>query len=130
MQKVVVGLFLDVEQGKILLAKRHPFSQLAGYWEFPGGMQETGESEQGCLERQMFQGFNVNCQAFDAFHEVMSRDESKPITFVALLAKLMDTDLQPQLHEEVKWVDMDDLLDYQLVPDEREIAEKLIAAIQ
>ena len=129
MVHVVVGLFIDVETGQILLAKRHPFSSLAGYWELPGGAMEAGEDVQGCLERQMFQSFNVNIHALSVFHELQTEYDGQQFQFTALFAKLLDSELQPQIHEAVKWVELDELLDLELVSATREIGEKLLEAI-
>ena len=38
---------LICRKGKVLIAKRGRGSHLGGFWEFPGGKQEEGESQQG-----------------------------------------------------------------------------------
>ena len=129
MVQVVVGLFINVETGQILLAKRHHFSSLAGYWELPGGVMEAGEDVQGCLERQMFQSFNVNIQALNPFYELQTAYDGQHYQFTALFAKLLDSELQPQIHEAVQWVGLDAWLDLELVSATREIGEKLLDAI-
>ncbi len=131
MQKVVVGLFINTKTAQVLIAKRHSFSPLAGHWEFPGGMLEAGESPQGCLERQIFQLFNANCQALNEFCSYELEYQGAPMQFTALLAQLdEDADLQAQLHEELKWVEIDRLLDYTFVPAQLEIAEKLVSLVK
>jgi 8-oxo-dGTP diphosphatase len=37
----------------ILLARRSPGEKLAGFWEFPGGKVENGESPEECLAREL-----------------------------------------------------------------------------
>src|SRR3989338_9091642 len=46
---------------RILIAQRKPEVFLGGYWEFPGGKIEDGESVQDCLAREVYEelGFRV-----------------------------------------------------------------------
>ncbi|MCA1796602.1 MAG: NUDIX domain-containing protein [Geobacteraceae bacterium] len=48
-----VGAAIIVEQGRILLGQRLVGSRLGGYWEFPGGKVEPGESVSECIEREV-----------------------------------------------------------------------------
>ena len=55
---VAAGI-IQREDGKILLARRKPGSHLAGYWEFPGGKIEEGESPEECLERELLEELGI-----------------------------------------------------------------------
>jgi 8-oxo-dGTP diphosphatase len=37
----------------VLLARRPPGERLAGFWEFPGGKVEKGETPEACLAREL-----------------------------------------------------------------------------
>ena len=49
---VMAGLLLD-RHGRVLLAQRLPGKHLAGYWEFPGGKLEPGETPLAALAREL-----------------------------------------------------------------------------
>jgi 8-oxo-dGTP diphosphatase len=49
---LLVTAALIVTDGKILAARRASNRHLAGFWEFPGGKVETGESPEPCLARE------------------------------------------------------------------------------
>lgn len=51
-QAVVVCGILEDAQGRIFLARRGADQALAGYWEFPGGKAEPGESLEAALCRE------------------------------------------------------------------------------
>jgi len=47
-------------QSKILLARRAAHKPQAGYWEFPGGKIEEGESPEACLKRELLEELNIS----------------------------------------------------------------------
>jgi len=49
---VAVGVLIDA-QGRFLLTSRPPGKVYAGYWEFPGGKVEAGESIEQALRREL-----------------------------------------------------------------------------
>jgi 8-oxo-dGTP diphosphatase len=49
---VAVGVLID-SKGCVLLTRRLKGTDLAGYWEFPGGKVEGGESVQTALAREL-----------------------------------------------------------------------------
>ena len=49
---VAVGVLID-SKGCVLLTRRVKGTHLAGYWEFPGGKVEAGESVQTALAREL-----------------------------------------------------------------------------
>lgn len=125
MISVVVGIFINPDNGTILLVKRNGMGQFPGCWEFPGGQQEVGESTDECLERQLFQTFNSSCQVYKIFEENVYCVGTQEIKFSALLAKL-EEDIQLSVHEDFKWLPLSHLLDEELVPAMRPIAEKIV----
>ena len=40
-----------IQNDQILLTRRGPNEKLSGFWEFPGGKVEDGESLSACVER-------------------------------------------------------------------------------
>ena len=51
---VAVGVLIDA-QGRFLLTTRPPGKVYAGYWEFPGGKVEHGESIEQALRRELYE---------------------------------------------------------------------------
>ncbi len=56
----VVVLVLENHQGDILLTQRKEPQHLAGYWEFPGGKIEAGESTIEALQRECKEELDYN----------------------------------------------------------------------
>ncbi|MDE2120000.1 MAG: NUDIX domain-containing protein, partial [Betaproteobacteria bacterium] len=56
--QVVAGVLLAPDQS-FLLASRPPGKVYAGYWEFPGGKVEAGESPRAALDRELEEELGV-----------------------------------------------------------------------
>jgi len=55
---VAVGVLIDTE-GRFLLTTRPPGKVYAGYWEFPGGKLEVGETVAQALRRELQEEIGV-----------------------------------------------------------------------
>ena len=51
LMEVAAGLVF--RDGKVLITQRRPQDQLGGFWEFPGGKREAGETWEECLRREL-----------------------------------------------------------------------------
>jgi 8-oxo-dGTP diphosphatase len=59
---VAVGVLIDAE-GRFLLTTRPPGKVYAGYWEFPGGKVEPGESIEQALRRELHEELGISIAA-------------------------------------------------------------------
>lgn len=126
-QIVAAGALIDAD-GRVLLARRPAGKPLAGFWEFPGGKLEAGESPEACLIRELHEELGLDswqsCLAplsfashdYDSFHLIL------------LLFVCRRWQNSPQAKEggELAWVRAPRLGDYEMPPANR----PLIAALQ
>jgi 8-oxo-dGTP diphosphatase len=59
---VAVGVLLDAD-GRFLLTSRPEGKVYAGYWEFPGGKLEAGESVEQALRRELLEELGITIGA-------------------------------------------------------------------
>ncbi|MEL0153328.1 MAG: 8-oxo-dGTP diphosphatase MutT [Halieaceae bacterium] len=55
---VAVGVLID-ETNSVFLARRQKGTHLEGYWEFPGGKVESGETVEAALARELSEELGV-----------------------------------------------------------------------
>src|SRR3954447_23364660 len=53
MKRIDAAIAIVVKDGKILVCQRKDGDTFGGYWEFPGGKCEAGESLEQCLAREL-----------------------------------------------------------------------------
>jgi 8-oxo-dGTP diphosphatase len=64
---VAVGVLIDAE-GRFLLTSRPEGKVYAGYWEFPGGKLEAGESVESALRRELHEELGIAIAAVEPWN--------------------------------------------------------------
>src|SRR5256885_9809071 len=59
MNRVDAAIAIVVRAGKVLVCQRKDDDTFGGYWEFPGGKQEDGETLEQCLARELREELNI-----------------------------------------------------------------------
>jgi 8-oxo-dGTP diphosphatase len=87
-----------------MLARRAEGKHLAGYWEFPGGKIEAGESPEICLERELYEELGVKADIKDFFMENIHQYESKTIRLLAYWTTIGSEGVTLVDHDEYCWL--------------------------
>jgi 8-oxo-dGTP diphosphatase len=114
------------ENGRILIAKRKEGEFQGGKWEFPGGKIEDGETPEECLKRELREELGIDTRIGEFIGA--SRHAFTCQTSIELLAyrafHLSGTP-QPLDHEEIRWVPLAELNNYEFPPADKPILAKL-----
>jgi mutator protein MutT len=113
------------QNGMVLITKRPAGSHLAGYWEFPGGKQEAGETLEECLEREMKEELGVEVRAGKRLLTVDHEYENRIISLYFFYCTHMGGELKPLGCEEIRWVHPEDLRQYRFPPPDERIIQLL-----
>ncbi len=124
--KVVTAAVIWDDSGRVLVAQRKQGQQLGLKWEFPGGKVEAGETLEECLEREIHEEMGIKIFVAGRVVMVDHKYESFDIRLCAMMAEIVEGDLNLNDHEKVMWVDPRKLLDVDLTPADQEIAKALI----
>jgi 8-oxo-dGTP diphosphatase len=115
-----------IENGRVILTRRKHDQSLAGYWEFPGGKIEEGETPQICLEREIFEELGVRVKTGLILAESVYQYEHGKIRLIALFTELIDKQIVLEVHDKAEWVRLVDVLDYKLAPADISIAKTVM----
>lgn len=122
-QPIAVVAAILVDRGKVMLARRCHGKYLAGYWEFPGGKIENGESAEMCLVRELFEEFGVKVQVEDFVESVTHAYPDFTIELHGYRATVLEGEFVLTDHDSIKWVDPSQLLEHQLAPADIPLAK-------
>jgi 8-oxo-dGTP diphosphatase len=121
----VAAAFL-IHDKKVFIARRAPSRPLAGKWEFPGGKVETDESVQVCLARELAEEFGIKVAVGAFVAQALHQRDNETFHILAHRAAWLAGDFVPVDHDRWAWAGPDDLLEYELLPADVELARSLI----
>lgn len=128
--QVSVAIIFD-NNNRILVGKRSKDKPLAGFWEFPGGKIESGESAEEALKRELFEELFLKDQEdyhIDNFFGVFkSNYKNRNFDLNVFLCKTKSKliiDNHP-VHEEIKFLTKEEILNINLIPSNIKIIKKI-----
>lgn len=120
---VNVAAAIIINDSKILIAKRPASKFLGGYWEFPGGKIEAGESPENCLHRELAEELDITVK-INTFLTEQTYDYGEFVVCLKVfLCTLVSKKIVLNDHDEYQWVKKDDLLSYKLAPADIPLVE-------
>ncbi|WP_413581312.1 (deoxy)nucleoside triphosphate pyrophosphohydrolase [Bdellovibrio sp. HCB288] len=94
----------DDSEMRILLVRRGPGQSGAGFWEFPGGKVEPGESPEQALRREIDEELGIQISVGDLVGELDFDYPSKTIRLRVYEATTTDSQLTLSEHDALKWL--------------------------
>ena len=94
--------------GRFLVTRRLAGSHLSGYWEFPGGKCDPGETHEACLARELREELGVDVRIGD---EIVVIEHAYPERTVRLHFRRCEITGEPRplLDQEMRWVSRDEM---------------------
>lgn len=111
---VVAGIIQ--KEGKFLLARRKPGSHLEGFWEFPGGKVEAGETPELSLVRELAEELSISTRTGAFLAESVHDYGDKQVRLMAFFSTYLGGDLILESHDKVQWVSVDEIESFLLAP--------------
>ncbi|WP_439882332.1 8-oxo-dGTP diphosphatase MutT [Pontibacter sp. MBLB2868] len=124
MIEVTAGVIENNE--KYLIARRAPGKHLAGLWEFPGGKLEAGETYEECLTRELKEELNLDVTVQDHIADSIFKYGDKQIHLRAYFAKSESSEVISIDHDEVRWVGLGELAEYDFAPADLPIINAML----
>lgn len=112
----VAAAILENQNGEILIARRKPGKKLPGFWEFPGGKIESGETPQQCLIRELHEEMNLVIEVSDYIGESIYHYEQGPIRLIAYKGKITSGEIRLADHDQYEWLNIQGLKNANLAP--------------
>lgn len=121
--KVVCGIIF--KDDLVLICRRKPEKSLGGYWEFPGGKVEDGESYEESLLRELIEELNLKVEIKQRFFETVYHYDDGAIKLISFICETKNIATESTDHDQLEWVEVSDLLNWKLAPADIPIANAL-----
>lgn len=111
------------KDGKILICQRPEGKSLAGFWEFPGGKQEPGESLESCLQRELKEELDLDIKDIHPLYTIDRPENNLHIHFFTCSP---DGSEPHQLeHQAIRWIDSDEIKGFRFCPSDAKLIKSV-----
>jgi len=127
MTAIIVTAAVIERDGCFLVTRRQKGVHLEGYWEFPGGKCDAGESLAACLARELREELDVDARVGV---EVFTTTHIYPERRVELhfLQCELEGEPRPLIGQEMRWVPRAELGSFEFPPADAKLIEILRTA--
>tara|TARA_B110000438_G_scaffold201713_1_gene193232 strand:+ start:154 stop:525 length:372 start_codon:yes stop_codon:yes gene_type:complete len=122
--KVVAAIISNGDY--FLIAQRSKNKHLALKWEFPGGKVNKGESLKNALKREIKEELNIEIAIHKKIGKELYQDEKINITIYYFKCTKSFGKIYLNEHEDVKWILIKDMHNYDFAEADARIVKKLI----
>jgi len=114
------------KNNRILIAQKGPTDKRALKWEFPGGKIDPGETPEQCLARELMEEFEIEISVGDLFTDSIFIYPEGQLYILAYFCTWSGGEMNPTEHADYKWVLAEELDQFDFVPSDLPIAQKLM----
>ena len=114
------------DRRQILIDRRKPEGFFGGFWEFPGGKQEPGESVEACIEREIREELGIEIAVGERLIAIDHDYSHFRVSLNVHHCRHLTGEPQPLECDEVRWVALDEIDQFPFP----EANEKIIEALR
>ena len=126
-ERVVVVAAVVEKDGSFLVTRRLDGTHLAGYWEFPGGKVQPGESLEAALQREIAEELDTDVVAAREIYRTAHDYPERSVELHFFRADLARAP-RPVLGQELRWVQRGEFATLQFPPADSELVDNLLHA--
>ncbi len=126
MKNILVVAALIKKNNNVLIARRSTGDEnVLGKWEFPGGKVELNETEEHAIEREIKEEFELDIKANKYITNNVCEYPTKTVDLRLYECEYISGEFKLHDHSEYKWVNINELLNYDLAPADIPLAKYL-----
>lgn len=124
MKNILVVAALIKKNNNVLIARRSTGDEnVLGKWEFPGGKVEPNETEGHAIEREIKEEFELDIKANKYITNNVCEYPTKTVDLRLYECEYISGEFKLHDHSEYKWVNINELLNYDLAPADIPLAK-------
>ena len=127
MKHVDVAIAVVARGADVLICRRPEGVPFAGYWEFPGGKLEPGETLAQCVVRELAEEVGATVAPESALPTIEHAYPHARVRLHPFVCRLVDGDPRPIGCSETRWVRATALRDYTFPPANVSLLDNVLA---
>lgn len=122
---IAVGIACIHQDGKYLIQSRPEGKSFVGFWEFPGGKRELGESFRECVKREILEEIGVTVSVRPHFFEIQHRFGPKTLLLRFHRCQIQAGTPTPLEGQQLQWAKPADFGQIKFLKTNHEVLDKL-----
>ena len=120
--EVVAAIIIKDDQ---VFATQRGYGEFQGWWEFPGGKMEAGESPQEALKREIREELDADVLVKELLETVEWDYPNFHLTMHCFICNLLSESLHLNEHEAATWLNLENLRSVQWLPADEILLDKI-----
>jgi len=114
-----------IKNGNKIFTTQRGYGEFKGFWEFPGGKMEAGETPQQALIREIKEELDIDIEVGELIDTVEYDYPQFHLTMHCFICTILSGELVLKEHEAANWLTKDILDNVDWLPADRVLIEKL-----
>lgn len=114
------------KDNKYLIAQRNRNKHFALHWEFPGGKVDSGETFEIALQREIKEELSIGIKIYKKISSQIHKDDKINVKVHYFLCEHSAGKIILSEHEDLKWVNKNELSSYKMAPGDSKIIQFLV----
>ena len=124
MKTIEVVAAIIIKDGQAFATQRG-YGEFQGWWEFPGGKMEAGESPQEALKREIREELDADVLVKELLETVEWDYPNFHLTMHCFICNLLSESLHLNEHEAATWLDLENLRSVKWLPADEILLDKI-----
>ena len=125
MKTIEVVAAIIIKDGQVFATQRG-YGEFQGWWEFPGGKMEAGESPQEALKREIREELDAEIEVKELLETVEWDYPNFHLTMHCFICSLLSDSLHLNEHEAAAWLTCETLRSVKWLPADEILLDSLI----
>lgn len=123
---IVAGIIFNADKSKVFITKRPDDKHKGGFWEFPGGKVEAGESIEAAMARELNEEIGIKVTQQSPYEHFEFDYTDKSLTFDFILVSSFEGEAYGKEGQQGEWVEVSNLPAYTFPDANTPIVERVV----